>query len=144
MATDVSRSAMAPSSWSVRPWFFCRAFILPPPQEEKKKHYAETASLFPPVLTFAPLFSAASAFLCSLGCSLALTGNLVHMRKQSQTDQRGLGAAEADVFPLLLSPPRSCHFTALWPSGGEITAAPLQFPHSSMSQPGRSSPGPHA
>lgn len=27
-ATDVSTSAMAPSIWSVRPWFFCRAFIL--------------------------------------------------------------------------------------------------------------------
>lgn len=34
MATEVRRSAMAPSSWSVRPWFFCRAFILP--QETKK------------------------------------------------------------------------------------------------------------
>lgn len=29
MATDVSMSAMAPNIWSVRPWFFCRAFILP-------------------------------------------------------------------------------------------------------------------
>lgn len=28
MATDVSTSAMAPNIWSVRPWFFCRAFIL--------------------------------------------------------------------------------------------------------------------
>lgn len=29
MATEVSTSAMAPNIWSVRPWFFCRAFILP-------------------------------------------------------------------------------------------------------------------
>lgn len=28
MATEVSTSAMAPNIWSVRPWFFCRAFIL--------------------------------------------------------------------------------------------------------------------
>lgn len=29
MAIEVSTSAMAPNIWSVRPWFFCRAFILP-------------------------------------------------------------------------------------------------------------------
>lgn len=51
------------------------------PSPRGKNHYAETASLLPPVLTFAPLFSAVFAFLCSLGCSLALTGNLMHIRK---------------------------------------------------------------
>lgn len=68
MATDVSRSAMAPRSWSVRPWFFCRAFILP---QEEKKHYAEIASLLPPVLTFAPLFSAVCVPLLPLLLSRA-------------------------------------------------------------------------
>lgn len=76
MATEVSRSAMAPSSWSVRPWFFCRAFILP---QEVEKHYAEIPSPLLLVLTFAPLSSAAFAF----SCSLPLTGNLMHPRKRS-------------------------------------------------------------
>lgn len=56
---------------------------LHPSPRGTKNHYGEVASLLAPVLTSAPFFSAAFALLCSLGCSLALTVNLMHIREPS-------------------------------------------------------------
>lgn len=69
MATEVSTSAMAPNIWSVRPWFFCRAFILSPNGKQTLSSNYSPLLAWPPLSLLSPCFQSSFSSCLTAYCA---------------------------------------------------------------------------